>query len=306
MRSWRLPVSGGRVPYRTALREAFSGQDVIYFDNGYALQDVVALTAAKRLGVPIISGHHAVIVHSMDSVSGLMHNAAWFAVGRGQLKRFNAVHALNATDAEMLKRAGGKHVAVVAPPIDRDLFAVREKSPGPTALFVGRLHHQKGADALLQIVPALKSRFSDLRIQIAGDGPLAGLLAPLQAIEGVKLLGTVERAKVAALMGEAHVLLAPSRSETFGFVAAEALSSGTPVVCTMTNGFRDLVRPSTGRVLSGTNGAEEWCAAVADVMEWYEREPVSEIQNRTRESVARLDFEAVAAQMDSLLQAAVR
>ena len=301
MRSWQLPVSGGRVPYERSLRADFSGHDVVYFDNGYALQDLVAVKAAKHAGVPIISGHHAVIVHSNDSLSGRMHNAAWFTIGRRQIRRFDAIHALNATDGEMLRRAGGHHVAVIPPPIDRGLFALREKAARPTALFVGRLHHQKGADILLQIVPALKKHMGDLRVQIAGDGPFAGRVAQLAAIDGVEVLGSVERERVAALMGKAHVLIAPSRSETFGFVAAEALSSGTPVVCSMTNGFRDLVMPSTGHLLFDGSDTGEWCRTVSDVMNWYSKEPALQIQERTRGSVARLQFDVVASRTAEFL-----
>jgi glycosyltransferase involved in cell wall biosynthesis len=300
IRGSRVPGSGANLPRAADLAQAIAGSDVLYFDNGYVLQDVVALKAARTAGVRIISGHHSVILHAGTGLSAALHNASWNLLGKRMLARFDAVHALNSTDEAYLRRAGGKNVCAIPLPIDLRTFNPGAKRSRFTVLFVGRLHAQKGIDRLQKIAQALLESDSGIDVRIVGAGPQEELVSALARNAHVTTLSRLERPQVAAEMRAAHVLVAPSRSETFGFVAAEALASGTPVLCTPTNGFVDLVNEGNGAIVQDADIPAAWLAAVRRIRT-LSGDEYAGLCERARASVEWLGFDVVAAGMDELL-----
>jgi glycosyltransferase involved in cell wall biosynthesis len=90
--------------------------------------------------------------------------------------------------------------------------------------FIGRLEADKGVDLL-----ARAARCAGARLRVIGDGPLAAELA--RDHPEIDLLGWQPREAIAALIGSARLVVAPTRwRETFGLVVLEALLSGIPVV----------------------------------------------------------------------------
>jgi glycosyltransferase involved in cell wall biosynthesis len=100
---------------------------------------------------------------------------------------------------------------------------------GSYALFVGRLSPEKGIDVLLE---AWKTIQSDLKLVIAGSGPLAQIVRQSAAVNpAVTYLGQTSLEQTYELMGQASVLMFPSKwYETFGRTVAEAFAKGTPVI----------------------------------------------------------------------------
>lgn len=120
--------------------------------------------------------------------------------------------------------------------IDDVAFTIEPLRP-QHLLFVGRLDQaQKGADLLLDVYARLCQRFEGPPppLLIAGDGPDLGALAAqaerIGIAERVEFLGRVEGTEKFRLMAEAYAVLMPSRFETFGMVAAEALAVGVSLV----------------------------------------------------------------------------
>jgi glycosyltransferase involved in cell wall biosynthesis len=100
---------------------------------------------------------------------------------------------------------------------------------GRYALYVGRLSVEKGLDTLLA---AWKQLDGKLPLKIVGDGPLADEVKfAAQSLVDVEWLGIKSMSEVHTLMGNATVLIFPSKwYETFGRVAVEAFAKGTPVI----------------------------------------------------------------------------
>jgi glycosyltransferase involved in cell wall biosynthesis len=130
--------------------------------------------------------------------------------------------------------------------IDEVAFRIEPQRP-QHLLFVGRLDAaQKGVDLLLDIYARLCRRFdgSPPPLLIAGDGPdrdaLVARAEQLGIADRVEFLGRVEGIEKFRLMAEAHAVLMPSRFETFGIVAAEALAVGVPLVAFDTGPLREV------------------------------------------------------------------
>ncbi|HEY9651202.1 MAG TPA: glycosyltransferase [Coleofasciculaceae cyanobacterium] len=155
---------------------------------------------------------------------------------------------------------------------------------GGYALFVGRLSVEKGLDTLLA---AWKQLDNPMPLKIIGDGPLASQVAEAaQKLPQVEWLGRRPMADVHALMGEAMVLIFPSKwYETFGRVAVEGFAKGTPAIAANIGAISELVHHGrTGLLFQPGNSTD-----LAAKVEWVLQHPRELAQMRQE---ARAEFKA--------------
>jgi glycosyltransferase involved in cell wall biosynthesis len=92
-----------------------------------------------------------------------------------------------------------------------------------TVTFAGRLAPEK---EVVQVLDAAASHPS-LRFRVAGDGPLRETVEQRAAtLPNLEYAGWVPRDRVLSLLDETDLLVLPSRFETFGTVAFEAMIRG--------------------------------------------------------------------------------
>jgi glycosyltransferase involved in cell wall biosynthesis len=158
------------------------------------------------------------------------------------------------------------------------------KGCGNYALYVGRLSVEKGLDILLE---AWKHLNSPIPLKIVGDGPLVEqVLEVSKQLPQVEWLGRKPLAEVYELMGEAMVLIFPSKwYETFGRVAVEAFAKGTPVIAANLGAIAELVDHQRIGLHFSPSDAEDLAAK----MEWVLTHP-KELRQMRQE--ARAEFEA--------------
>ena len=113
------------------------------------------------------------------------------------------------------------------------------------------------------------------RLTIVGDGPLRTALearaARLGIAERVDFRGVLPKPEVAELMRRARVVAVPSRFETSGVVAIEALASGTPVVASRVGALPELLAGGGGTLVSPGDAA-----ALADALVAAQPDDVSQ------------------------------
>ena len=124
-------------------------------------------------------------------------------------------------------------------------------------LSVGRLVPRKGADHLIQAMPAILQACPDAHLLIAGEGPLRPTLETLIREFGLEsritLLGEVTDQALADLYAQAEIFALPNRempdgdTEGFGLVFLEANACGKPVISGRAGGVVDAV-------IDGVNG----------------------------------------------------
>jgi glycosyltransferase involved in cell wall biosynthesis len=103
----------------------------------------------------------------------------------------------------------------------RDKPALRR----PRLLFVGRLHFRKGVLPVLQ--EFTRRRDIDAEFLIAGDGPEREAMTRIADTDPrIKLLGNVDRTRLAELLRETNVFVFPTFYEGFGLALTEAMASG--------------------------------------------------------------------------------
>jgi glycosyltransferase involved in cell wall biosynthesis len=128
--------------------------------------------------------------------------------------------------------------------------------PGPRAagtcrvLFVGRFEPRKGFDLaaaaalrLLDQAPAAEMVFAGGTLDAAAEALLAEVgAAGLPSRDRVRFAGVLDRAALEAAYRDCDIVLMPSRYESFGLVAIEAMAAGKPVVALAAGGLAEVVR----------------------------------------------------------------
>lgn len=122
--------------------------------------------------------------------------------------------------------------------VDRDLIRKITSAQRTTftALFIGRLHPQKGLNDLVSIWAEVQRFFPRAKLGIIGSGPKPILeefkkrIASQNLSQNILLLGFKDGKEKFKILSLAKILLFPSYYESFGNVILEAISCGKPVV----------------------------------------------------------------------------
>ncbi|RBY78369.1 glycosyltransferase family 1 protein [Geodermatophilus sp. TF02-6] len=143
-------------------------------------------------------------------------------------------------------------VQVIGNGVDPGLFA-EPAQLGRDVLCIGRLELEgKGLDLLLRAWAQVHHRV-DGDLVIAGRGPdearVRQLAERLGVAARVRFVGWVSGPDKARLLASSRLVVVPSRAETFGIVAVEALAAATPVVAFDIPCLREVVPPACGRLV---------------------------------------------------------
>jgi D-inositol-3-phosphate glycosyltransferase len=169
---------------------------------------------------------------------------------------------------------------------------------GKTILFVGRIDPLKGIDNLIRALALLKNKDAKLAIVGGGESSLEGteqlkeLAAELGVTERVVFTGAVKQDRMPYYYSSADVCVIPSLYESFGLVALESLSCGTPIVANDVGDLKNIVRQGeTGYVVDG-NTPELLAEKIDLVLGWStdKRPSVSTV----RESVEEFGWSNIA------------
>lgn len=193
---------------------------------------------------------------------------------------------------------------VVPNVVDERRFTVAPSPPGRFVFMaLGALRPQKGFDLLLQALQRWNPDPSEVEIVIGGDGPLRAKLESqarrLGVADRVRFVGAVAPDDVPRWMAASHAFVLPSRHETFGVVAAEALASGRPVVATRCGGPESFVDEGCGRLVAVGD-----VAALAQALQWMKSQAASFDPMALRARIERLcSRAAVSAQLRAVYAA---
>ena len=163
---------------------------------------------------------------------------------------------------ELLDRYGAdpERLCINPPGIDRTLFVPGDRRKarrelglggGPVVLFVGRVQPLKGVDIAVDAFAAVHEVLPEARFVVVG-GPsgqqgsteltrVKHRIRELGLDHAVHMWEAQPHQRVPIFYHAADLLVVPSRSESFGLVAAEAQATGLPVVAADVGGLRHVV-----------------------------------------------------------------
>ncbi|MEI8238685.1 MAG: glycosyltransferase [Actinomycetota bacterium] len=207
-----------------------------------------ALGRRGRRTIPIVSSVHGVPNDEYPRAVDVLQRASARVIACAPAVAAHLTTAgMDASSIDTVTNAVALEPATTAR-IESMRDRIGRADPRPVVVGVGRLVDQKDWPLWISVAAATPHA----RFLIAGDGPLRAELEALARQAGnVTLLGRVD--DVAALHGNADVLLSTSKWEGLPLSMLEAMSLGVPAVVTAVDGVVDAV-PETAAVLVPPTG----------------------------------------------------
>ncbi|MCP4685833.1 MAG: glycosyltransferase family 4 protein [bacterium] len=146
--------------------------------------------------------------------------------------------------ASFLSGAGAKTEVI---PFGVDLpDEVRAIPESPVRLCFLKAHKSvSGPGVLLNALAVAAKEIPDIRLTLAGDGPMTGHLKDMSDRLGlsdrVDFPGMISRKEVYRLLADSTIMVMPSLEEAFGVAALEASACGRPVVASNVGGTSEVV-----------------------------------------------------------------
>lgn len=234
---------------------------------------LMAAVAAADLGLPTVITCHGT---DLTGIAGDARLTALAQMAAGHAARVVAVSRDLARRAIADLALTGERVAVIANGFDPEVFnpcGAPARDGGDRrrrVVYAGRLVGYKGIDTLLHAASRYEREAPGTETVIAGSGDLLAELRQLAqrlGLRGVSFVGHLDPSRLAALFRDADVVAVPSRLESFGLVAVEAMACGAPVVAAATGGLPELIDGSVGAVVPADDAgalADALLAELAD------------------------------------------
>ena len=127
-------------------------------------------------------------------------------------------------------------------------------------VYVGRLVHKKGIEELIDAMAVLRTKHPQARLSIIGSGKNSFVRQLKQRADKnrvsriVHWRGSYGHRKLQAAYGRFGAVVMPSRTESFGLVALEALANGVPLIATRAGGLRHFVTNEVAQVIPRVSG----------------------------------------------------
>jgi glycosyltransferase involved in cell wall biosynthesis len=174
--------------------------------------------------------------------------------------------APNSELIEMLESRTGKRCFLMARGVDTELFHPSKRSRDKdkdvfTIGYVGRITTEKSVEALVEIEAGLLAAgITDFRLLIVGQGASEDYLR--SNLRNADFAGVLRGEELARAYANMDVFAFPSRTDTFGNVVLEAMSSGVPALVTNEGGPQFIV----------TSGATGYiCKQTSDFVDYLQR-----------------------------------
>lgn len=230
---WSVPLPGDKTQ-KLCLPNAFELQKQIRLFQPTViviptpgLFGLLGAVLAKRMGLPVIIGFHT----WFEKLAGLYWNRVqggltktYFELANKALFRLaDRVLANSKEMVDIAQENGAPNAGLMGTPLSKSLLDAPVSAVPKQVkrvLFVGRLAAEKNIEAILD---AAKTHTS-IQFTIAGEGPERERIECLaKGLKNVCLTGWVARSELTELIDAHDSLVLPSKVESFGTVAMEAM-----------------------------------------------------------------------------------
>jgi D-inositol-3-phosphate glycosyltransferase len=290
----------------------------------YWLSGWTAELARRYWETPFVQMFHTT-AHMKNAVSADAHRESDLRLRTEKrlLTLADGIIAANPDErADLIWRMGvpSEKVCTIPPGVDIELFQPGSRaasraeigiaSDERVVLFVGRIDPIKGIDTLVEAAEIMLSSgsiepaptFLIVGGDLDADGAPVGALADVaNSIEqrgiaaSFRLVGSQPQDQLPVFYAAADVVAVPSRYESFGLVAVEALACGRPVVASRVGGLRFTIDEGSTGFLVKPQSPQALAGALAQL---FSDEPLrAAMSAAARPSVARYDWSYVARQV---------
>ncbi|OGL35289.1 hypothetical protein A3F38_01510 [Candidatus Saccharibacteria bacterium RIFCSPHIGHO2_12_FULL_48_21] len=228
-----------------------------------------------------------------------------------QSQRFDEIISVSSPAAEFAQKVFGFGSRVVPNMVDISKFETNrpsQKSANPRIVFLGRLVKRKGILELLRAYNILHQSDPQVRLIIAGDGPLMGQIQKYVKKNGladrVELLGKITEDDKPMLLAAADIACFPATGgESFGIVLLEAMAAGSKVVLAGNNpGYRSVLGDQPAALINVLDTAD-FAKQLSDFLD--DHKLISRVHKWQSEAVRNYDVNIVGPKIELIYQAAI-
>lgn len=205
-------------------------------------------------------------------------------------KRSASVLVNNSDLQSDVEQLGAPTVEIMGTPL-QPIFLEKAPRPFPNKItricFAGRLAQEKNIDRIIEAAALLP----EIEFLIGGDGPLRKELeADANGLSNLRFTGWLNREELVELIDRSSLLLLPSKLETFGSVALEAMARGRLALVSSNAGIHDWPRLQEG--LFVYNKDRPLVEAIKEILE-LPPETLQEKSAAARSAAAELNQETI-------------
>lgn len=229
--------------------------DIVHSNGIWEPQSYIVQREAQRRGIKFLITPHGMME------PWCVHHKAWkkrLALAlyqRRSIREADCLHATTERERDNMLLWGEKTpVAVIPLGIGVDEIAVKDSwKKRRKVLFLSRIHMKKGIEFILEAIRELKANLSGYTFVVAGEGEPAYVEGLKQRARQygidtlVDFVGGVYGDRKYDLYRDCDFFVLPTYAENFGYVIAEALAVGTPVVTTHETPWQSLEEQRCGR-----------------------------------------------------------
>ena len=227
--------------------------DVVHVNGIWMLQTWIVQREALKRGITTYITPHGMLEPWILKTNPMKKKAALWLYEKKALRMAKALVATAESEKGNILRLGyNNRVEMIPNGIDLERVDLKtDWTVKRKILYMSRLHLKKGIELLLDSLAAIQDRLQGYEVIVAGEGSedyvkeLRTKAARLESIK-VSFVGGVYGESKWELYRSCDFFVLPSYSENFGYVVAESLACGTPVITTKGTPWGDLEAFSCG------------------------------------------------------------
>ncbi|MFN0138559.1 MAG: glycosyltransferase [Pyrinomonadaceae bacterium] len=243
----RLPFFQTWLSIRNVLRADIVHLSSIYFPTSLVTA-FAAFFARKKL---IWSVHGEVDEYTLKHNERQKRFVLWLV--KRILGMYPIFHSTCDEETVFIKRVFGDDARIEQITNYFEVPALQTRRESRYLFYIGRLHHKKGIENLIQAAALSKNfRETDFVLKVAGDGEetykkgLFDLVERLGLQNKIQFIGQVEGDTKHRLLADAYFTIMPSHTENFGLVVIESLAQNTPVIASTNTPWKILDEEKVG------------------------------------------------------------
>ena len=212
------------------------------------------------------------------------------------VKKARKIICISNETKQYYEKFAGKKCILLGNGIDISNFKPLKKKN--QYFFLGRISKEKGLDLLLEALDILDNKKNKrIKVIIAGDGDkdyLSSLKIKASKLKNidVSFVGKKIGKEKTKLFGESSHFISPSTSETFGITILEAMASGCAVISSNTEGPKEIVKSSFGKIVNYSN-KEERAGNLAKAIEYSIDWDIGKMGKEARKEVKKYEISSL-------------
>ena len=233
------------------LKDEIQKYDIVWAHGVWLSQTYLVSRYAIKHHIPYIISPHGSLNPRAAEQKKIKKNIYWYLLGKRIFFKAAAIHCLTNTEEKTVKKASNNRTFVLSNTIAAGAFESKVYGELDHVCFIGRFHHNKGLDLLLEAF----SDIPNINLLVAGNGEktyeeyIVSLVTEYNLEDRVTFIGFADNALKKEIFKQSLFCIIPSHFECMAMVGLESIAHSTPVLATKQCDFEIIEECDAGIVI---------------------------------------------------------